>query len=91
MTPNPDFTEVFAHRFLKDDKILVGCKTGGRSRRAAELLCDLGYVAMIDVRGGFEGERDVLGRTIVTGWKERGLPVECEAPGRSYEELAKTE
>ena len=35
MMPNPDFLPVMAAAFRKDAKIVVGCKAGGRSMRAA--------------------------------------------------------
>lgn len=88
MTPNGDFTEVFARHFAKDEPLIVSCKTGGRSYRAAELLASMGWTSVVDMRGGFEGERDAVGRTVELGWKESGLTVEqaCGA-GRTWDEL----
>lgn len=54
----------------------MGCKSGGRSLRAAELATQLGYTSVVDMAGGFDGERDMTGRLLVAGWKESGLPVE---------------
>ena len=54
---------------------MVGCKAGGRSAQAVGLLASLGYQNLVDVRGGFGGERDAMGRTVVPGWPESGLPV----------------
>lgn len=88
MAPNPDFAEVFQRHFRHDAKVVVGCKTGGRSLRAAELLAGLGYSDIVDMQGGFEGERDLSGRTVMPGWKESGLPIETAAPPeRTYERL----
>jgi rhodanese-related sulfurtransferase len=90
MTPNGDFAAVFAKHFGKDAKVVVGCKTAGRSLRAAELLGASGFTSVVDMRGGFEGERDPSGAPIVVGWREAGLPVSQTAePGRSYEALKK--
>src|SRR6185503_3547800 len=86
MSPNHDFIAVLSRHFGKDDKLVFGCKTGGRSLRAAELLAAQGWTSVVDMSGGFEGERDALGRLVVPGWKEAGLPVETAAPGRTYAE-----
>ena len=89
MSPNPDFAAVFEKHFAKTDELIVGCKTGNRSLRAAELLAGMGYTAVVDMRGGFEGERDALGRTACAGWKECALPIEQAAgEGKSYAELS---
>src|SRR5688572_14929191 len=53
MTPNGDFAAVFSKHFGKDDKIVVGCKTAGRSLRAAEMMAAAGYTNVVDMRGGF--------------------------------------
>jgi rhodanese-related sulfurtransferase len=89
MSPNGDFPAVFEKTFPKDAQLLLGCKTGGRSLRAAEMLQGMGYTNVIDMRGGFEGERDATGRLAVTGWKESGFAVETAAPGRTYADLSK--
>ncbi len=80
MTPNPDFAATVERHFARDDKLLFGCKSGGRSNRAAELIAGLGYTDVIDLRGGFDGESDASGRVTVPGWKAAGLPVTTAAP-----------
>ncbi len=88
MVPNPDFQKVVEVNFAKDDKLVVGCKSGGRSLQAATLMESLGYSNLVDMRGGFSGERDGLGRVACAGWAESGLPVAAKAaPGNSYAEL----
>jgi rhodanese-related sulfurtransferase len=90
MSPNPDFMAVFAKHFPRDAKVVVGCKTAGRSFRAAELLAANGWASVVDMRGGFEGERDATGQSIVAGWRESGLPVESTGPAeRTWEGLRK--
>jgi rhodanese-related sulfurtransferase len=89
MSPNPEFVAVLEKVFAKGDRLVFGCKSGGRSLRAAELLEAQGWTSAVDMAGGFEGERDAMGRTLVTGWKETGLPVATASPGRTYEELKK--
>lgn len=88
MTPNPEFAQIFAKCFAKDERLVLGCKTGGRSLRAAELAASLGYANVVDMRGGFEGERDMAGQVVVAGWKDSGLPIEQAAPPeRTYDGL----
>jgi rhodanese-related sulfurtransferase len=90
MAPNPDFQRVVEAAFAKDAKIVVGCKSGGRSLQAATLMEAAGYTSVVDMRGGFHGERDGFGRVSAPGWADSGLPVETSATaGKTYEELAK--
>jgi rhodanese-related sulfurtransferase len=89
MAPNPDFQRVMLANFPKDAQLVIGCKAGPRSVQAAALLEASGYTSVVDMRGGFGGERDALGRVTVPGWVEAGLPVEKVAPpGQSYAELS---
>jgi len=90
MAPNPAFQAVVEGNFAKDAKIVVGCKVGGRSLQAAALLEAAGYTSVVDMRGGFAGERDNLGRVTCAGWAESGLPVEASAPSdKTYAALEK--
>jgi rhodanese-related sulfurtransferase len=90
MAPNPAFKAVVEGNFAKDAKLVVGCKMGGRSAQAAALLEAAGFSSIIDVRGGWSGERDNMGRVACAGWAESGLPVEASAPPeRTYAELEK--
>jgi rhodanese-related sulfurtransferase len=87
MVPNADFEAVMGKRFPKDEKLVIGCKSGGRSLRAAELLAARGWTDVVDMQGGFDGERDPAGRVLVPGWRDSGLPVATTSPGRTWEEL----
>ena len=90
MTPNPDFQRVVEASFAKDAKVVVGCKAAGRSLQAATLMEAAGYTNVVDMRGGFHGERDAFGRASVAGWEAEGLPVETTAtPDKTYETLSK--
>ena len=88
MAPNPDFMAVMA-AFPKDAKLIVGCKAGGRSARAAAMLESAGYTNVIDQRAGFEGAPDpATGRIAEPGWRPAGLPVATSPlPDRTYEAL----
>lgn len=88
MVPNGDFQKVMQAHFPPDTKLVLGCKSGGRSMQALSILAGLGYQNLVDVRGGFGGERDGLGRSTAPGWAESGLPVATQPePGRAYADL----
>ena len=90
MAPNPSFLEVCEAHYAKDEKIIVGCLRGGRSQRAAQMLTAAGYTAVLDMRGGFDGEMGPDGSIAYDGWSRRGLPVSAEPEeGATYEELEK--
>jgi rhodanese-related sulfurtransferase len=90
MAPNPDFQRVVEANFPKDTKLVVGCKAGGRSLQAATLMEAAGYTSVVDMRGGFHGERDPYGRANTPGWLAEGLPVEkTSPPEKTYETLSK--
>jgi rhodanese-related sulfurtransferase len=90
MIGNPDFQRVIEANFKKDESLVVGCKMGGRSLQAATLMESAGFTHVVDVRGGFSGERDPYGRVTVAGWADSGLPVSTQpALGASYDELLK--
>jgi rhodanese-related sulfurtransferase len=76
MTPNADFVAVMERAFGKDAKIVVGCKAGGRSMRAAQMLVAAGFTNVIDQRAGWDGARDAFGRMGEAGWSPAGLPSE---------------
>lgn len=87
MTPNPDFLAVASATYPKDQKLVVGCKAGGRSIRAAEMLMGAGFTNIVDQRAGFDGSRNQFGEVTEPGWAPSGLPVETEARGASYADI----
>ena len=90
LVPNPDFMRVMQAAISADTKIVLGCRSGGRSLRAAQLLEGAGYQHVIDQRAGFGGARDQEGRVIEPGWEAEKLPIEKgRPPKRSYSDLAK--
>lgn len=59
----------------KKATILFLCRSGVRSRSAAQALARKGYSACFNVAGGFEGDLDEGGhRGHKNGWKVSGLP-----------------
>jgi rhodanese-related sulfurtransferase len=92
MLPNSNFASIMEANFGKKAGIIVGCQMGGRSLRAAEVLLASGFTDVMDMRGGFGGERDMLGRLSFPGWEPRGLPVSKESsPDDRYAHLRETE
>jgi rhodanese-related sulfurtransferase len=88
--PNPDFVRVMNAAFAKDAKIVVGCKAGGRSLRAAQTLVADGFTNVIDQRAGWDGARSPFGEVLEPGWLQAGLPKEDGSPAhRSWSDLRK--
>ena len=76
LMPNPDFVRVMRANFPADAPLLVGCQSGGRSGRAAQILEAFGFTCLTNVQGGYEG------------WKPSGLPTETAAPAaHTYDDL----
>jgi rhodanese-related sulfurtransferase len=88
--PNAEFVRVMSAEFAKDAKIVVGCKAGGRSLRAAQTLLAEGFTNVLDQRAGWDGARDPFGQVVEPGWLQAGLPKEEGVPaGRSWADLRK--
>lgn len=62
----------------KNDPIVLTCRSGSRSAKAADLLASLGYTKVYTVVSGFEGDKakegPQKGQRVVNGWKNAGLP-----------------
>jgi rhodanese-related sulfurtransferase len=76
MALNPKFAEEVARAGLpKDAALFFICRSGARSRAAAEALTAQGYRRCYNVADGFEGPHDGEGhRGRLAGWKASGLP-----------------
>ena len=70
-----EFLAAMSQLFAADAKIVVGCATGVRSLRAAELLLGAGFTDVVDQRAGMEGARGAFGNLVEAGWVDAGLPV----------------
>ena len=80
---NNDFDAEVARRMAakglgKEATIILICRSGDRSSKAASLLAELGYQKVYTVVDGFEGDvaKDGpdAGKRVVNGWKNAGLP-----------------
>ena len=79
LEPFSDFVPEVGRRLkekglTKDDPVVLICRAGERSSRAADLLADSGYRQVYVVVQGYEGELSDRGRRSVNGWKNAGLP-----------------
>lgn len=76
MTRNEAFAEQLAAQGVSpDDTLLFLCRSGVRSKAAAELMTGLGYGACYNVTDGFEGTLDdTRHRGGKSGWKASALP-----------------
>jgi rhodanese-related sulfurtransferase len=86
MTPNPEFLTVMRQAFGTDEPLVVGCKMGGRSKKAVEQLAQAGFKNLADMSAGWAGSRDAFGRT-VPGWSARGPVEEGKPLGQSYADV----
>ena len=87
MVDNAEFLAVVEKSFPRDSRLVVGCKAGGRSARAAALLERAGYTNLVDQKNGYEGTPLPTGG-VEPGWRPKGLPTSTQAvPERSYDAL----
>ena len=74
MARNPAFVEEFkAAAIGKQQPVYIICRSGVRSKAAAELLAAEGYETY-NVADGFEGQLSPDGHRGVGGWRALGLP-----------------
>ena len=86
-TPNGEFMDVMCSAFTKEQKLLVGCRSGKRSLTAARMLTEAGFSNLRELRTGWEGSKDAFGRS-EPGWSRKGLPIETgKPPGQSYADI----
>ena len=76
---NQDFLSVVDAIFSKDAPVVLGCQSGMRSQRAADLLTQAGYQDVSNMQGGFGGGRDTSSGAAVVGWAAAGLPVSTQS------------
>lgn len=71
---NPGFLTEVKASVAPTDLVLLLCRSGVRSREAAELLSREGFANCFNVLEGFEGDKNAASQRIIAGWKARGLP-----------------
>ena len=81
--PNSNFSVTLREKLEeagldKNNTILLMCRSGTRSSKAANLLHQLGYTKAYTVVDGFEGDKvkagSHKGQRLVNGWKNANLP-----------------
>ena len=76
--PNSDFLLAISEfledsGFNKQTKIILMCRSGHRSAKAATLMFEAGYKNVYTVSDGFEGDKKE-GKRVANGWKNSNLP-----------------
>jgi rhodanese-related sulfurtransferase len=79
LVANSDFASVMQSSFTSTEPLIIGCRSGSRSRAAIECLHELGFTELAQLRHGFAGARDAFGRHL-PGWRDSGLAVESGEP-----------
>jgi len=74
LTFNTEFTAQVQRRFAPDARLIVGCKMGGRSARAADELGRAGFQCVLDQSAGWDGTRGPFGEIVTPGWSRCDLP-----------------
>lgn len=83
LEPNPDFETDFLAFAMDNDidadtPIIVMCRSGSRSAKAADRIAEMGFTRVYSMTDGFEGDtaRDgaQAGQRVVNGWRNAGLP-----------------
>ncbi len=80
MVPNVDFPRALektlgAQGLSKSDPIFVICRSGSRSRGAADYMAKIGYTNVYNIVDGFEGDKNgKTGHRTLNGWKNADLP-----------------
>lgn len=68
-SPNPDFMAQAGAGLNPDQPVLLLCRSGARSRAAAQAMGAAGFSQMFNVTAGFEGDLDADGHRH-GGWKD---------------------
>ena len=83
LEPNQDFLSELDRRMKalglgKASPVVLICRSGDRSSKAADRLLAAGYTQVFSIAEGFEGDTskdgERLGQRIVNGWKNADLP-----------------
>ena len=89
MELNEKFLGVVTANIPTDAQLIVGCKTGGRSTTACEMLAQAGYKNLSNLVGGYSGVTDPTGQVVQEGWSTLGYPIERGDGGaKSYLSLS---
>ena len=71
---NERFLEQLRAKVEADRPVAFLCRSGVRSKDAANLAVANGYASAFNVLHGFEGDKNAQGQRVVNGWRVDGLP-----------------
>jgi rhodanese-related sulfurtransferase len=75
LAPLPDFAARVQTVAKLDDKIMVMCRSGGRSAMAANMLAKAGFTNVYNIIDGMEGDGNGDSNSVPQGgWKNSGCP-----------------
>ena len=79
LEPNATFSQdvgrlLAAKGLTKTNRVILMCRSGDRSARAADKLAEAGYTQVYSQYEGFEGDLSAAGHRDVNGWRNAGLP-----------------
>ncbi len=73
----------------RDSEIVLICRSGIRSKHAADLLAQVGFTNVWTVIDGYEGSQGRDGGRLLTGWRGAGLPwAQCACSAEQSDNLA---
>ncbi len=78
--PNAAFAQAIGKHYAPTDKLLVTCRSGGRSAVAVNALAQAGFTNVYNIIDGFEGDKvddstsAYHGQRMKNGWKNSGAP-----------------
>lgn len=73
--PNEQFLDQLKTQASPEAPVLFLCRSAARSKAAAKVAAEAGFMKAFDILEGFEGDKDAQGhRKAVSGWCFRGLP-----------------
>ena len=75
-TTNDRFLPIVKANLSPDARLVVGCRSGGRSAKAVQLMRQVGFTHLINMAGGFAGARNEAGGVAVPGWSMLEYPTE---------------
>jgi rhodanese-related sulfurtransferase len=79
IAPNSHFIVALAQRLHakgldRNAPIVLICRSGDRSAKAADLLAKAGYTRVYTVTEGFEGDLSAANQRDINGWRNNALP-----------------
>jgi rhodanese-related sulfurtransferase len=73
---NPRFLDAVTTAIPKEQRVILGCRTGQRSAFAQRMMYERGYRHTLNMIGGYAGIADAGGRVVQEGWSTLNYPIE---------------